>query len=217
LFASQFLYPDREDGHSLKSWGIRLGKHKIDYRTVALELGIIQSHESEFCRWSPQMDDYCRQDVDVTEEVFNHLYPQIEVMNAFKLGQKNFFLMKAQEFTGFKFDVAEGHQMKGRIEWMIESLKKSEESYYSIPARPYLKDGKFSSTMETFIERHKAKVISREKIEVDGKVFTIIPGAQVVDGQPMSLSDQIELKDFFLNGVVNNEARKFYTYIQWKK
>jgi hypothetical protein len=106
LFASQFVYPDRLGGHSLRSWGEALGNSKIDYRTVALELGIIQPYESEFCRWSPQMDEYCQQDIEVTQEIFEDLYPIVEpAMPAFKLGQKNFFLMNAQAFTGFKFDI----------------------------------------------------------------------------------------------------------------
>jgi hypothetical protein len=213
LFASQFVYPDREGGHSLKSWGERLGFFKIDYRSVALELGIIQPHESEFCRWSKQMDEYCLQDTEVTEKVFNQLYPITEEsVNAFKLGQKNFFLMQAQAYTGFKLDKEKALDLQKRIEQMITDLKnevepdlpkrplkKSEESYYTIPAKPYTKDGKFSAIMNNFIERHKAKVNYEGAIEVNGKSIRIIPGAKVIDSLPMSLSDQNELKDYFLS------------------
>jgi hypothetical protein len=212
LFASQFVYPDREGGHSLKSWGERLGFFKIDYRSVALELGIIQPHESEFCRWSTQMDEYCLQDTEVTEKVFNQLYPITEEsVNAFKLGQKNFFLMQAQAYTGFKLDKEKALDLQKRIEQMITDLKnevepdlpkrplkKSEESYYTIPAKPYKKDGSFSATMESFIQRHNAKV-SQHSIEVNGESMRIIPGAKVIDSLPMSLNDQNELKDYFLS------------------
>lgn len=213
LFASQFLYPDRENGHSLESWGIRLNKHKIPYRKVALELGIIQPTENEFCRWSPQMDDYCRQDTEITEEVFLQLSPQTdEVVNAFRLGQKNFYLMNAQSFTGFKFDVDKGIKLKGRIEGLISDLKKevepdlprrklkkAEEGFYKIPAKPYLKDGRFSSSMESFIKRHNAHTFLKEIISINGKAIPIIPGVQVIDSLPMILSDQKELKDYFLS------------------
>jgi len=211
LFASQFLYPDRDGGHSLKSWGERLGNFKIDYRTVALELGIIQPYENEFCRWSKKMDEYCIQDCEVTEQVFNQLYPQIEEMNAFRLGQKNFFLMKAQEFTGFKFDKKKAIELEKRISQMITDLKdevepdlprrplkKSEEGFYRIPARPYVKDGSFSSIMESFIQRHNA-IVRFDGIEIDGKLTPIVPGTPVIDSLPMSLSDQVELKNYFLS------------------
>jgi len=211
MFASQFLHPDREGGHSLESWGERLGKSKIDYRQVALELGIIQPHENEFCRWSPQMDEYCLQDTVITEEVYLQLLPQIEEMNAFKLGQKNFFLMNAQAFTGFKFDVGKAVELKGKIEVMIadlkaevepdlpkRKLKKAEESYYTIPAKPYTKDGKFSAHMENFIQRHQAKVINNSYIEINGERIAVIPCSSIIQGLPMELDDQKELKEFFL-------------------
>lgn len=212
LFASQFLYPDREGGHSLESWGVRLGKHKIDYRTVALELGIIQPHENEFCRWSPKMDEYCQQDVEITEEVYLQLKDQIESPNAFKLGQKNFYLMQAQAFTGFKFDVDKAVGLKVRIEQMIaelkaevepdlprRKLKRSEESFYTMPAKPWLKNGEFSATMLAFIERHNARIISNNEIAINGDVVTVFPVSTLLATKPMSLSDQIELKDYFLS------------------
>ncbi|HYG02041.1 MAG TPA: DNA polymerase [Chryseosolibacter sp.] len=210
LFASQFLYPDR-DGHSLKAWGERLGDHKIPYREVALDRGIIQPHENEFCRWSDEMDEYCQQDCKVTEQVYLQLQPQIESINAFRLGQKNFFLMNAQTFTGFKFDISKAITLTPRIEKLIadlkeevepdlprRKLKKAEESFYTIPAKPYTKDGKFSATMNNFIVRHNAKV-HYESIEVNGKNIRIIPGAKIINSLPMSLSDQIELKEYFLS------------------
>jgi hypothetical protein len=213
LFASQFLHPDREGGHSLRSWGERLGYHKIEYRKIALELGIIQSNESEFCRWSEKMDEYCQQDVLVTEKVFQELHSQIESMEAFRLGQKNFYLMNAQAFTGFKFDEVKALEVKAKVEQMIadlkrevepdlpkRKLKKSEESFYTIPARPYLKDGnKFSASLESFILRHQAVALPKGQLKVYDKVVDIVPGKQIIDGLPMELDDQKELKEYFLS------------------
>lgn len=228
LFASQFLYPDRDGGHSLRSWGERFGNFKIDYRSVAIEFGIIQPHESEFCRWSPEMDKYCLQDVELTEQVFLQLYGQIESRDAFKLGQKNFFLMQAQAFTGFKFDKEKAIALQAKIEGMItdlkaevepdlpkRKLKKAEESFYTIPAKPYLKNGQFSSHMESFIQRHNAITISSEHIEIGGQVFPVVPGQQVIDGLPMTLSDQKELKEYFLRGNVTEDGKKLYSDIKW--
>ncbi len=211
LFASQFTYPDREGGHSLENWGHIVGTPKMDYRSIALQLGIIQPNEMEFCRWSPQMDEYCLQDLEITEQVYLRLSHLTEG-NAFKLGQKNFFLMNAQEFTGFKFDIKLAQELKPRIDKMIDDLKrevepnlpkrklkKAEESYYSIPAKPFNKDGKFSATMLNFIERHKAKVHGTLGIEINGLYTAIRPGLKVIDGLPMEIDDQKELKEYFLS------------------
>lgn len=212
LYASRFLFPDREGGHSLESWGERFGFHKIDYRKVAIDLGIIQPNENEFCRWSPQMDEYCERDVDVTEMVFRQLLPSVEESNnAFRLGQKSFFLMSAQAYTGFGFDSDLGCSLVPKIEGMISDLKSevepdlpkrklknSEISLYSIPKRPFTKQGGLSATMLNFIKRHNAEVFGNN-IRVNGKVFPIEPGLQVVDGLPMEIEDQNELKDYFLS------------------
>lgn len=215
LYLSQYLLPDRLDGHSLESWGNRLGSHKIDYRTVALQLGIIEKHENEFVRWSPQMDEYCIQDCEVTEKVYLQLTEQLKAEgapDAYRLGQKNFFLMAAQAFTGFKFDIERGIALKARVEKMIvdlkaevepelppRKLKKAEEGEYQIPAKPYLQNGEFSANMLKFIEKHKAVVLSKTRLRVYDHTVEIVPHGLVKDSLPMLLSDQNQLKDFFLD------------------
>ena len=49
--------PPREGGHSLKSWGIRLGDSKIDY-------------EGDFSVLTEHMKEYCEQDVRLCEKLF---------------------------------------------------------------------------------------------------------------------------------------------------
>lgn len=215
LFASQFLNPDREGKHSLESWGERLGYHKINYRQVALDAGIIAAHENEFCRWSKEMDVYCERDTELTEKIFILLYEQIiseNSMNAFRLGQKTFYLMNAQAFTGFKFDIKAAEKLKVQIEKMIadlraevepnlpkRKLKKSEKSFYQIPSKPYLKNQQFSTVMSSFLLRHNARVVSENIIEINGKRISVVPGTPIIDGLPMELDDQKELKEYFLS------------------
>lgn len=221
LFASQFLHPDRAGnwgGHSLEDWGERLGHKKIDYYSVAVQKGYIPEGSprgTEFTVWSPEMDQYCLNDCQLTEKVFELLNAQVNEENtwdAFKLGQKNFYLMNAQAFTGFKFDLKKAVKLKPRIEGMIEdtrkeaepelpprSLKKAEEPYYRMPARPFTKDGSLSSVMRGFVEKHAAKVLPGKKLLVYGKKIDIVPGVFVKDKLPMTLDDQKELKEYFLS------------------
>lgn len=48
LVMSRLFYPDRPGGHSLRSWGIRLGLHKGDF--------------DDFSQFSEEMYTYCLQD-----------------------------------------------------------------------------------------------------------------------------------------------------------
>lgn len=216
IFASQFLLPDREGFHRLSAWGDYLGLHKIDYRTVALEAGIITPEENEFVRWSPQMDVYCMRDVEVAEQIYLLLSQQIEdegSWQGFRLGQKNFWLMKAQAATGFKFDTDKAVALKARIEAMIKELKddvepqlpkrklkKAEEALYRLPAKPFTKDGSYSAILKKKIEEYKAIVLPGGKtLKIGDKIIEILPHAFIIDELPMELGDQNALKDWFLS------------------
>lgn len=217
LYASQYLLPDREGGHSLKSWGVRYGDFKIDYRSIAVELGIIEKGSpkgAEFSIWNKDMDTYCEKDCLITEQVFAQCFNQITeegTWSAFKLGQKSFYLMNAQAFTGFKFDKELGEKLKVQIEQMIlelkeevepslprRKLKKAEEFFYTMPAKPHTQDGNFSSHMVNFIKNHSADVVDFETISIDGIYHEIEPKKLIEATMPMNLEDQLALKDYFL-------------------
>jgi hypothetical protein len=52
--------------NSLKAWGIRLGEHKGDF-----------AEQTDWSTWSPEMEDYCEQDLKVTSKLFRFLCNQI--------------------------------------------------------------------------------------------------------------------------------------------
>ena len=56
LVLSRLANPQRDGGHSLKEWGIRLGDYKGDY--------------NDWSKLTPEMVDYCQQDVEVTAKVY---------------------------------------------------------------------------------------------------------------------------------------------------
>jgi len=59
LVLSRLFNPTREGGHSLASWGYRIGVHKTDHK--------------EFGEYSPEMLNYCRNDAVVNAKIFNNL------------------------------------------------------------------------------------------------------------------------------------------------
>ena len=59
LVLSRLFNPMRKGGHSLKSWGIRLDEYKGEF--------------NDWSQYSEEMKQYCKQDVKVTELVYQEL------------------------------------------------------------------------------------------------------------------------------------------------
>lgn len=221
FYLSMFLNPDRE-GHSIDYFGSVLGLPKIDWRARAIEVGVIDSNSekgAEFMQHHPEMDVYCRRDIDVGEAVYLYLkkewhemYQQpFHITDAFKCGQKAFYLMSCQELTGWKFDVEKAEKLKVKIESMMEEiraevepklpprqLKKTEQKAYTMPAKPFKKDGTYSSSWMSFAEKHKGKEICHGEWEFYGEKYSVESGKVLNITLPMEMANQDQMKDFFL-------------------
>lgn len=220
-YLSMFLNPDRQ-GHSIEAFGEILGLPKIDWRGKAIELGLIDKNApdgAEFMQWHPEMDVYCDRDVDVNVLVYQYLQKEwqevygkpFEITDAFKCGQKSFYLMSCQELTGFKFDIEAAKKLAVRIEEMMEeiraevepqlpprALKKSEEKFYTMPAKPYKKSGEFSASWTAFVEKHSGKQVEGGW-EFYGKVYQVVAGSMLDVKMPMEMANQDQMKDWFLD------------------
>lgn len=64
---------------SLKAWGLRLGELKGSYG----------EQDGAWDKYTPEMLDYCKQDVRVTEALYNHLVSRITVMEEAKKRQSS--------------------------------------------------------------------------------------------------------------------------------
>jgi DNA polymerase I-like protein with 3'-5' exonuclease and polymerase domains len=90
---SRLLNPVLEGGHSLKSWGLRLGKHKGEF--TAFDGGLCD-----------EMVDYCIQDVEVTAALFENLSRDLlDWGESSDLEHRVSVILKEQEDIGFKLDV----------------------------------------------------------------------------------------------------------------
>lgn len=222
LYLSMFLNPDRS-GHSVEAFGEILGLPKIDWREKAIELGLIERNApkgAEFMQWHPEMDVYCDRDVAVNVLLYQYLQKEwqevygkpFSITDAFKCGQKGFYLMSCQELTGFKFDIEGGLKLKERIAQMMEeiraevepklpprALKKSEEKYYTMPAKPFKKNGDFSSAWEKFVEKHNGALDTNTGLwEFYGEQYPVIAGSMLDVKLPMEMANQDQMKDWFL-------------------
>lgn len=111
LLISRMLNPDRFGGHSLSSWGERIGEFKTDYRQQCIDNNIIEKGSpkgQEFKQWNHLMKPYCVQDTLVTEKVFFKLLEELndypEFKQALKQETKLADLSWKREILGFKFD-----------------------------------------------------------------------------------------------------------------
>ena len=221
FYLSMFLNPDREH-HSIKYFGEKLGKNKIDFREKLIEVGALQSNAAdgdEFLQYHELMDEYCERDTLVGKMTYKSLLNEwIDIYGSFngfpdfyKVGQKSFYLMSCQELSGWKFDIELGKELVIKIEGMMEEiraeveptlpprkLKKTEEKDYKMPSKPFKKDGSLSSSMEKWIKKHNAKLLENNQVEVYGNIY-LIEADKLLDVKlPMEMANQEQMKDYFL-------------------
>lgn len=222
FYLSMFLNPDRE-GHSVDFFGKQLGLEKIDWRAKAVEIGLIPASAedgAEFMQWHPEMEVYCQRDVAVQAKIYKLLMEEwqsvygteFESTNAFKCGQKAFYLMSCQELTGWKFDVTAAEKLKTQIEQMMEdiravvepqlpprALKKAEEKYYTMPAKPFKKDGTYSASWVAFVEKHSGVEQVNGRWKFYGQQYAVQAGQMLDVKLPMEMGNQDQMKDWFLS------------------
>ena len=93
LVLSRLFNPTRDGGHSLGSWGYRLGLAKIDFE--------------DYLNYSTEMLTYCVRDVQVNTLVYNALRQESKGFSkdCIALEQSVAKIVKQQEVSGFKFDM----------------------------------------------------------------------------------------------------------------
>jgi len=221
LYLSMFIEPDLPS-HSLAYLSGGSDAEKIDYRQGLIDLGVLEKSApkgAEFRFFHETLVPYCDQDVDANISVFKRqvtkmkeIYGEDWVVPSFKLGQKSFYLMNAQAFTGVSFDIEKAKTLHTEIVKRVEEikaevlpelplrpLKKGEEKEYTMPKNPFKKNGELSSHMLNFIEKHKGILKENNQVEFYGKDYAIV-GSKLLDVKlEMELKDQMEFKDFLIS------------------
>lgn len=133
---SRLDFPTKLAGkHSLKAWGVRLGILKGDF-----------AEEGSWDEFTPEMADYCKQDVRVTQALWQRIEkedpPESPVVREHDFAE----IISQQERNGFAFNVegarhlhadllAEKDRLRRQLESMFppEVVKMKTPSYYTNP------------------------------------------------------------------------------------
>lgn len=173
LILSRLISPDRYGGHSLKSWGERVGTYKDNFRQECIDSGIITKDDpkgSEFKTFSEGMISYCEQDTKVTSEVFKTLFNDMLSYSgwkqAFKMETKLADLAIRRESLGFWFDKdlavecvedltnkMEELRLKVNPNLPPKAMNKTDLNYWTPPKNQLKKDGTPSSHMIKFADK----------------------------------------------------------------
>ena len=99
LVLSRLFDPQRKGGHSLKAWGERLGDFKTDF--------------DDWSHYSEEMKNYCKQDVHVTELLYNELMREGKAFSQASINLEHMVhsIMCEQEANGFELDIDKAQEI----------------------------------------------------------------------------------------------------------
>lgn len=136
LILSRLLNPVREDGHSLDSWGNRLGLMKIDYSKIWSWITgtFLDKNNSSQPFDEPVMnllEYYCIRDVELTGKLYEHLRAEQEKTktseSAFQLEMQTQSIIAVQERNGFKLDMPYAMSLlstiKGEMDGIVSNMR----------------------------------------------------------------------------------------------
>jgi len=104
--------PKRDQGHSLASWGQRLGQAKIDFH--------------DWTEFSPEMLRYCEGDVTLTRQVYEALCDELEDYSEHSawLEHQSRIGIDTMQRNGVRFDVEAAIALRDRLRSREEALAK---------------------------------------------------------------------------------------------
>lgn len=106
--------PDKKlwGSHSLKSWGLRLGEHKLDF--------------TDFSEYTEEMKTYCIQDVETNTKLFDRLKEENDLtIPAFKYEHMVTQILWRQEKYGFFFDIDEAKRFEDVLRFELKDVEDS--------------------------------------------------------------------------------------------
>jgi len=114
LVMSRLMNPNRDGGHSIKEWALKLGTEKIDFQDF--DAG-----------WSEEMQTYCIRDVDVLEKVYYKLLEEQKQYgfseDSVELEHQVAIIIAKQERNGFRFDMPNAMVLLAELKTKMVSIE----------------------------------------------------------------------------------------------
>lgn len=161
LVSSRLANPDRFGGHSLKMWGKRLKVYKGDFSEDA--------GEDVWDTFTPEMLEYCQQDVRVTEKVCNAVKEELKDFSQLSIDVEHRVaeIITQQEINGVKFDREKAHALIERIEGERTSLFNKIRPFlsmeYEIVGKPlsriFKKDGTYHAPVAEWMQQEPSQEV----------------------------------------------------------
>lgn len=222
LVASKTLNPDRYGGHSLDEWGKRVGVHKIDWRGVAIELGLVTAQDpkgAEFRVYHPEMLVYNERDVDTNESVFHKIMEEWGDWNwdgPFSLEQQVRDIVTRQQHRGFWFNKELAEANVRELDQKMEEIRQIVEPL--IPPKPmgvtklkqflppkiqFKKNGEPSAVMLKWAEKHGGAVVEASdgwQFEYKGEQWKmpLDPETAIETHEPATVKDITHIKGWLV-------------------
>lgn len=139
MMVSKTLNPDRP-GHSVDYYGSILGYPKIDWRSKAIELGLIQKDDvrgAEFIKYHPEMLTYNIRDTELSAKIYHYLvkeWGKWDWEDAVNLEQAVREIITRGEHRGFWFDYDLALSHVRDLDIKLEALRATVEPL--IPPKP---------------------------------------------------------------------------------
>ncbi len=157
LLISRLLLPDRDGGHSLSSWGHRLGFPKGDH--------------TDFTQFSQEMVDYCIQDVRITAKLYRFLQAEsaeygIKIRQAVELEHKFAYIISRQIMWGFQLNIEKTTKLYDEL--------KEEYDYLYYEMSKHLPDIKVMNHYNTLKPEQILSTTDKEYTYVQGKTGKIV-------------------------------------------
>ena len=173
LILSRLFDPNRYGGHSLQSWGERVGNYKDDYRQQCIDEGYIEKNSSrgaEFKMFNELLTPYCIQDTLVTLEAFKSLLKEWGQYKNWEASVRQEHILAdvsiKREVLGFYFDKELAIENLEKLTELIDEaretvnpflppkpMNKGELKFYTPPKIQLTKGGTPSANMIKFVEK----------------------------------------------------------------
>jgi DNA polymerase I-like protein with 3'-5' exonuclease and polymerase domains len=138
LVMSRLYSPSLDGGHSLESWGERLGHYKAPYKQIwSWMTGVFLDKDTANLPFDepviPLLHHYCIRDTLVTAELYKHLEREMKndySQKSIELEHQVAIIIAEQERNGFKLDERGATELLCTLKTKLEAIKVEMESIF---------------------------------------------------------------------------------------